>query len=114
VYCPECNIELPDSASECFGCGHELTEPVAQGWVMIGTIEDKLYADFANETLRSSQIPAVIMSRSGFFGQVGLPLHPFYHSQAPLFEVSVPAIFREEAVEILHMVVGTKWKERKE
>lgn len=80
-------------------------------WVLLGTIDDKLSADFARETLVVYNIPAVVISKSGFFGNIGLPLAPFYNANSShTYEVSVPSEFAEDATHILNMVVGKKWR----
>lgn len=107
--CPACKTEIEDGASSCYICGYELDEKHETKWVVIGEIEDKFSADFGKEALASSEIPAVVFSRSGFFGNVGLPLNPFYKPGSALFEVSVPEEFVEEAAEILEITVGEKW-----
>ncbi len=109
VLCPKCNQELPNGVSECYKCGHELDESEKTDWVMLGTIENKLYADFAKETLASYNIPVVVISKDGFFGHIGLPLRPFYNSDSAPFEISVPAVYSEEAIEIMNAVLGSKW-----
>ncbi len=112
AFCPDCNMELPDDVTECFRCGRDLTEFKEVDWVVVGTIDTKLYADFAREALASYDIPAVVRCKDGFFGDIGLPLRPFYDSRSAPFEVLVPADYREETVEILNMVVGDRWHER--
>lgn len=107
--CPACKSEIDDNASSCYICGYELDQERAANWVVIGEIEDKLSADFGKEALASSDIPAVVFSRSGFFGNVGLPLNPFYKPGSALFEISVPEELVEEACEILEMTLGEKW-----
>ncbi len=77
---------------------------------MLGIIEEQPFADLARETLRSLNIPAVIVSRSGFFGNVGLPLNSvFDNGKLGVFEISVPLEFIEEATEALDMTLGDKW-----
>jgi hypothetical protein len=112
VYCPKCKRELPNGVTECFVCGCDLTEAGESDWIVIGEIENKLYADFAKETLASCGIPAVIISNDGFFGSLGLPMRPFYNSQSAPFEISVPAVYCEEAIEILDMTVSDKWRRK--
>ncbi|UCG60938.1 MAG: hypothetical protein JSV52_11490 [Candidatus Zixiibacteriota bacterium] len=107
--CPACNTEIADDASTCYICGCELDEEREITWTIIGEIEDKLSADFGKEALATSEIPAVVFSRSGFFGNIGLPLNPFYKAGSALFEISVPEEFIEEASEILEMTLGKKW-----
>jgi hypothetical protein len=109
AYCPVCNAEIDDDASDCYVCGRERDKAGAAKWLTIGEIEDKLSSDFAKEVLASYEIPVVIFSRSGFFGNIGLPLNPFYKSGSALFEVSVPEEFGEEARDILQATLGTKW-----
>ncbi len=112
AYCPECNAQLADNVTECFNCGCDLSEFKQADWVVVGTVESKLYADFAKETLTSCGIPAVVISKDGFFGNIGLPLRPFYKSESAPFEVMIPRPYREEAVELLDMVVGDRWQKR--
>ncbi len=110
AFCPACNAEWQTSTEDCPICGRELTPPEEQReWVVLGTIDDKLSADFARETLRTYEIPAVVVSKSGYFGNIGLTLTSFYSGKRESFEVSVPGNFREEAAEILDMILGGRW-----
>lgn len=111
VYCPECKSELKPDAEDCPICGHELESDLVsdKGWSVIGSIDDKISADFAIEALRTYDIPAVAISRSGFFGNAGLPLNPFYASRGAGFEISVPDSFHPEAMEILKMIAGDRY-----
>lgn len=112
VFCPECKNELPDGTTECYICGHDLSDTQETDWVMLGAIDNKLYADFAKETLTSYGIPAVVISKDGFFGSIGLPLRPFYDSKSAPFEILVPVAYCKEAIEILDMTVGDKWHKK--
>ena len=69
-------------------------------------------ADFARETLTAYEIPAVIVSRSGFFGTVGLTFTAFYSGRKGLFEVSVPKGYLDEASGVLDMTLGAKWRRK--
>ncbi|UCC44246.1 MAG: hypothetical protein JSU65_14230 [Candidatus Zixiibacteriota bacterium] len=112
VYCPKCEREWTEDVSQCPICGKELQEindEISQ-WTKLGYIEDKISADFAVEVLKSYGIPAVVISRSGFFGQVGLPLNPFYSKEIPLFEISVLTSEVVEAAAILDMALGNRWQ----
>ncbi len=112
--CPVCKAEVDDDAANCCICGHDLDEAEAVKWIILGEIEDKFSADFAKEVLASSEIPVVIFSRSGFFGNIGLPLNPFYKPGSALFEVSVPEDHSEEASEVLSMTLGDRWHRKED
>ena len=114
VYCPECNVKLQGEPERCYICGGPVADDADDSWVMLGVIEDKVFADLARETLESCGIPAVVISKSGFFGNVGLPLNPFYEPKAASFEVSVPNVHSAEAIEILDMTLGEKWQRKEE
>jgi len=111
VSCPNCHKDWAPELSNCPVCGIDLESEESHRWMVLGEIDNKLAADFARETLKSYNIPAVILSKSGFFGTVGLTLTPFHNAtQSGAFEVSVPEPFAEEAAELLTMAVGDAWR----
>jgi hypothetical protein len=116
AFCPRCKTEWGDDLTDCPNCSAELIpSPEAEdrsAWVALGSIEDRFSADYARAVLNSYEIPAVVISKSGFFGQVGLTFHAFYKSGSWLFEVSVPAEYVEEAAGVLDMALGNKWTRR--
>lgn len=113
VLCPECNTELEGNPSHCYLCGHALKgEKSKDEWNVIGSVENKIMADFVKEMLKSEKIPAVVMSRSGFFGEAGLPLNPIYSSGDASFEISVPESFCSKAIDLLDMTLGEKWHKK--
>ena len=109
AYCPECNIPLEGNPERCYICGGEVRADDESGWALLGTVESKLFADLACGTLKSCDIPVVVISKSGFFGNVGLPLNPIYQPTEAAFEISVPASCLTEAAEVLDMTLGEKW-----
>lgn len=111
VSCPNCHKDWGADVSSCPVCGVDLDPEEKDAWMVLGEIDNKLAADFAEETLKSYNIPAVVISKSGFFGNLGLTLTPFHNSrQSGAFEVSVLESFAEEASEILTMAVGDAWR----
>lgn len=109
MLCPECKVELANGKVDCPICGWESAKE--QEWVLLGTIEARPFADLARETLKSLDIPAVVMSRAGFFGNIGLPLNSIFDGGKPgVFEISVPQSFVQEAAETLDMTLGDKWQ----
>lgn len=110
AFCPVCKAEWQEETSACPICGKDMPKMADDDtWTMIGEIEDTLSADFARETLATYDIPAVIVSRSGYFGQIGLTLTAFYSGKQALFEVRVPTGCVDEATELLEMTLGDKW-----
>ena len=109
MLCPKCNKDFDNTLTICPDCDIPLEN--AEKWIMIGYIADKLSADFAIETLKSSEIPAVTLSKSGFFGNIGLTLYPIFESKQAMFELSVPFSCKDEAKEILDMTLGEQWQE---
>jgi hypothetical protein len=104
---------MSDTGRETMSTGNgELVVTVndTAAWVRIGSIADNVSADFAREVMCTYEIPAVVISRSGFLGQAGLALPRFYKAGVCLFEVSVPADVVEEACGILDMVLGDTWR----
>ncbi len=110
MLCPVCNKNWDEGTTQCPICGRDLTTDSDKiEWVILGDVDDRISADFAKETLNSYNIPAVIFSKSGFFGNVGLPLHPFYKPGSGVFEIAVQNQYQEDALEILEMILGDKW-----
>ena len=111
MLCPKCKVELKNGKVDCPICGFESAKDEEQEWVVLGTIEDRPFADLARETLKSLDIPAVVVSRAGFFGNVGLPLNSIFDGgKAGVFEIKTPKSFAKEAAETLDMTLGDKWR----
>jgi RNA polymerase subunit RPABC4/transcription elongation factor Spt4 len=111
MLCPECKTELEDGKVSCPVCGWELTDEEKAKWLVIGTIQDPPFANLAREVLRSQGIPAVVISGSGFFGNIGLSFNPIFGGGKPgAFEIMVPRDYAEEARDTLDMTLGDKWQ----
>ena len=111
-FCPVCKSELPSDVEVCPGCKFEVGNHADTKWIQIGSIEDQVSSDYAKETLKSNNIPVVILSKSGFFGSAGLPLNPFYGTNDGFYSVLVPEDFVEEAVDILNIVLADNWEKK--
>lgn len=111
AYCQECNKHWPGIEDVCPVCKQVMNDSNddAAEWKMLGTLDDKMTAGLAKEVLESSGIPAVVISRSGFFGSMGLTLDSFYSGKPGTFELSVPTVRMQEADEILCMTLGEDW-----
>jgi len=82
LYCPKCRAEYTDVATECADCNMPLVaerpeevegdeEENRIDWVQIARLTSREYAEMLIETLRSKDIPAVILSGAGYFGHIG-------------------------------------------
>ncbi len=109
MFCPNCKNEIDEQISTCNFCGQKLERGEIE-WVVLGHIEDKISSDFAREIMKSYDIPAVVVSKSGFFGNAGLSLGAFFSSKAMLFEVMVPEPYFAEAKEVMEMTLGERWQ----
>lgn len=89
-------------------CGSEISEQEIK-WVVVGYVENSASAGLVEETMKSCNIPAVVISKSGFFGNAGLPLNPLFSSASAQFEIKVPSTFVEEATEVLDATLGENW-----
>jgi hypothetical protein len=125
-YCRRCKETFPDNLTACPNCGDDFEDIETEseldddlderegGWVMVGLIGDVISAGYAKETLISYNIPTVVRSESGFFGQAGLNLPQAYGKQKGLFQIHVPAEMTEEAEDILNMILGDNWEKAPE
>jgi hypothetical protein len=107
-FCPRCNEQFEGDLTECPNCKYDFGDESSAGrdWIVVRRITDKTAADFARETLQSYNIPVVIISESGFFGNAGLPLPSIYGKGIGKYRVHVPAEFEDDAREIMEMILG--------
>lgn len=110
MQCPECNSTLSQQETTCPACGWKIPQTEAKEWVILGWICDFAFTELAKETLKQTDIPSVIMSKSGMFGAIGLTLTPLFAGSSGCFEISVPEEFAAEAADVLDMILGEKWK----
>jgi len=117
TFCPECKKDFNSDLLSCPRCHPDLregnetsTDGVDKGWVVIGHVRDQTSADYARETLESYDVPAVVFSESGFFGQVGLNLLSPYGKHKGMFQIQVPSELVPDAINIMNMILGDSWE----
>jgi len=113
--CPNCNENFNDSLKTCPICKVNLIdsedfESFEENWVIVGRVKDQTTSEYARETLESYDIPAVIISESGFFGQAGLNLPSPSGANLGFFQIHVPRELKDEAADILKMILGDSWE----
>ncbi len=84
--------------------------PEREGWIIIGWAADRTTANFVVETLKSYDITAVVESKSGFLGDVGLTLSAGFEDSHGAYEIWTPEEGAEEAIGLAEMVGGDKWE----
>ena len=75
-------------------------------WIVIGNASDKLMADHILDALRSDGFKAVLKNRSGFFGDMGLPLTSVFGNPEGAYEILTPEDQAGDAAEIAKMIGG--------
>ncbi|MFQ5606530.1 MAG: hypothetical protein ACE5GA_01180 [Candidatus Zixiibacteriota bacterium] len=80
-------------------------------WITLGRALDRVTAGFVIETLQSYEIPAMMDSKSGYLGDVGLTaISSVFENPTGAYEIRVPAECAEEALGIAEMVGGGQWE----
>ena len=80
-------------------------------WIVVGNVADRVTADFVIESLRSYEIPAVLNSKSGFFGTIGMTsLESPFSGSSGAYEILTVSEKVKEACDIASMVAGDKWE----
>nr|MBN2277128.1 hypothetical protein [candidate division Zixibacteria bacterium] len=113
VYCPNCKENFPGDLTSCPKCNYDFNGHEAgkeDKWPAIGMISDRTSADYARETLLSYNVPCVVFSGSGYLGNAGLSMPSFTGKVTAKYVVHVPAEHREEAENILTMILGDGWE----
>lgn len=120
-YCPNCNEDFDSDLLNCPKCNADLnggfddsTKTNNEGWVVIGHVKDQTTADYVRETLESYDIPGVLFSESGFFGQAGLNLPSPSGKHIGTFRIQVPADLVKDAINIMNMILGDSWEKATE
>jgi len=81
-FCPECRYEYNAGITRCSDCDVVLTDQLPKpdsdeapdlykDWVPLVHFTSQVYADMVVEAFRGKQIPAVVYSSAGYFGQTG-------------------------------------------
>ena len=116
TFCPKCNKDFDSDMLFCPRCNPDLrdgdetaSDGLNKGWIVIGHVKDQTSADYARETLESYDIPVVVFSESGFFGQIGLNLPSPSGKHMGMFQIQVPSDMVRDAINVLNMIFGDSW-----
>jgi len=117
-----CRYEYEETTEVCPDCGAKLVEELPpleddsadddaieyEDWIEIGRLSSQQMAQMALEALRSKNIPAVILSGTGYFGQSGLEGAAIL-SKSDSYKLMVTAEFVEDADNEMETLLGEIW-----
>jgi hypothetical protein len=122
-FCPNCRYEYKPEISICPDCNEQLVSSLPpegaenqddeyskyDNWVRIGRLTSQAYANMINEGLQSKNIPVIILSGTGHFGQTGQMGISSFRPIDGGFSVMVPKQFAEDASLEAEIILGQEW-----
>ena len=122
MFCPNCRYEYKETITACPDCKEKLVSQLPtpdddgvdyKDWVQLARLTAHEYAEMLVEALHANDIPAVILSGAGHFGQLG-QMGP--SSARPIgggFSLMVPREFVTQADQIAGSILGEAWEKAK-
>lgn len=128
-FCPRCRYEYKPDIEVCPDCGEVLvaslpddsvpdsdSKPVKsfyEDWTQLARLTSQQYAELVMEGLRAKGIPAVILSGTGHFGQLGMMNVSLYLPIGGGYSLMVPKEFAADADEEAALILGDVWEDAK-
>jgi len=123
-FCPKCRYEYKQMVEICPDCNEKLVyslpEEVSEqtssdietyrDWVQIARLTSPQYAEMVVEALRTKNIPAVILSGTGHFGQTGQFGVSSFRSVGGGYSLMVPKEHVTETDNVGELILGDEWK----
>ena len=121
MFCPKCRYEYEPHVFTCPDCGEKLvvtlpeeeTEPQYENWVELVHLTAKMSADMVVEVFRSKDIPVVVLSEAGYFGQTGQMGPSAFQPIAGFYSILVPEEFASDADNEGAALLGDEWQAAK-
>jgi hypothetical protein len=110
AWCAKCGENFEGELTSCPKCGGEIISGEKGDWLPFGRLAQKPMADLAHEVLEAHDIPNIIISQSGYFGQVGLNFPSISGKGMYDFVLYIPSEFTEAAEDILNARIGDAWE----
>jgi hypothetical protein len=109
--CPDCNEPLVPALPPENESASEYDESKYKNWVCIGRLHSNEYAELVKEALITKDIPAVVLSSTGHYGQIGGMLMASGFSKGSGFFLLVPADYVDDADQEAEAILGDEWKQ---
>ena len=107
--CPDCEEHLVDILPEKYENDSEIDKQGYDNWVKIARLTSQAYANMINDGLQSKNIPVVILSGAGHFGQTGQMGTSSFFPVGGRYLVLVPEEFVEDANNEAVSILGDEW-----
>jgi hypothetical protein len=124
-FCPKCRYEYEIGIGECPDCGARLVDHLPEeraetdddrqykDWIPLANLTSQQMAEMVLEALRAKDIPAVIYSGVGYFGQAGAMGSSLYAPVGGAYTLLVPQEYIEDADEEARLILGDDWEKAK-
>ncbi len=123
MFCPQCRYEYKAGITICPDCNASLVETLPKAedkelpkeykdWIQLARINSQYYAEMLLEALRSKEIPAVIESGTGHFGQTG-QMGVSFRPVGGGYSLYVPREFVKDADNEGFVILGVEWEKAK-
>ena len=120
-FCPKCRYEYNPGVGGCPDCNEQLVaalpeEPsgeedeVYDDWVQIGRLTSTQYAEMLIEALHTKDIPAILHSGAGHFGETGQMGLSSFRPVGGGYSLWVPREFADEADQEAEVILGELWQ----
>ena len=123
MYCPSCGLEYEEGEDYCPDCGEDLVEDlpssingeeaIYEDWVELARLTSLQSAEMLLEVLRDKDIPSVVRSGAGYFGQTGQFGPSSYRPVGGAFTLLVPQDFVGDADREGTAILGDEWANAK-
>jgi len=121
-FCPKCTYEYKANINECPDCGEQLVDSLPEPtefrdeevdpdkeWIELARLTSNQYAEMVVEALLAKDIPAIVHSKSGHYGYIGVMGPSSFASVGDGFLIMVPREFTEIADKEAELVLGDIW-----
>lgn len=120
-FCPKCKYEYNWGVGVCPDCDERLVDKLPdekevadegveyKDWIALARLTSQMMAEMVVDSLRSKDIPAVIHSGTGHFGQAGAMGPSSYLSAGFGYTLMVPKEYIDDATQEAKVILGDEW-----